>query len=129
MDPQALADVPLFEGMSDEQLADCAARFNEVWVRMGEKLTHEEDFGYSLFVVLNGQVRVDVGGEKVAELGPGDHFGEVALVRGTRRNATVKATEATRLAKLMTWDFREVLAENPELAARLEESARRREGN
>ena len=93
---------------------------------MGDRVTREADFGYSFFVVIDGRVQVEVGDEVVAELGPGDHFGEVALVTGDKRNATVKALETCRLAKIMTWDFPKLLEEHPTLAGRIQESADRR---
>ena len=126
MDHQALAGVPLFAGMSDRELQDCAACFEQKRVLMGERLTTEDDYGYSFFLVLEGRVRVEIDDEAVVELGPGDHFGEVALVTGSKRNATVKALEACQLAKIMTWDFQELMTNNATLAARLQAVAEER---
>ena len=127
MDRDAFAGTKLFEGMTDEEIADAAEHFLPVEVRVGDELTHEDDFGYSFFVVLDGHVRVEVGDEVVAQLGPGDHFGEVALVKGHKRNATVKATDHGHLAKMMIWDFRELMDKSPVLAARLEAAAEARD--
>ena len=102
-------------------------RATEHRVLMGQELTEEDDFGYSFFLVLSGSVKVTVAGAVVATLSAGDHFGEKALVSGERRNATVTATETCRLAKMMTWDFNELLAQHPSLARRLEEVAADRE--
>lgn len=127
MEANDLAGFELFEGLDDTQLRDCAGLFLEQRVLMGEDLTTQDDFSYSLFLVLEGGVRVRVDDVEVATLGAGDHFGEVGLVRGERRNARVTATETCRVAKLMTWDFEQLTANHPALAARLEEKAAQRE--
>jgi len=129
MDAQTLASFELFNGLTDEELTSCGDLFTETRVLMGEQLTQEEEFGYSFFIVLEGNVKVRVDGEEVAQLGPGDHFGEVSLVRGERRNATVSAMETCRLAKMMTWDFRELMQNHPALASRIEAKADERSGS
>lgn len=123
MDHQKLGGVPLFAGMDDTELRQCAAAFEETRALMGERLTTVDDFGYSFFIVLSGRVRVDIGGETVAQLGAGDHFGEVALVSGQRRNATVSALETCDLAKIMVWDFQQLTSEHPTLASRVRQAA------
>ena len=127
MHQDELASVPLFAGMTDEQLADAADMFHEVHVRSGDELTREAEHGHTFFIVLDGSVRVKVDDEPVAELGPGQHFGEVSLVRGTRRNATIKAIDSCRVAKMMNWDFTALMEANPQLASRIEKAASDRE--
>ncbi len=127
METSDLAGVPLLGGMSEEQVGAIAPQFHEVHVRSGEELTHEDDHGATFFIVLDGNVSVKVHDEKVAELGPGDHFGEVALVTGQRRNATVKAIDTCRLAKMMAWDFNELIDAHPALAARIATAAAQRQ--
>jgi len=126
MDAENLAAIALFEGMSEDELADCASNFEEVEVLTGASMTEKDDFGYSLFVVLSGSVRVDVDGTEVAQLGAGDFFGEQALVSGDRRNATVVANERTSLAKMMVWDVNELMEKNETLANRIREVAESR---
>jgi CRP-like cAMP-binding protein len=126
IDHNVLANVPLFKGMSDEELQGCAKLFEQTRVLMGDVLTAKDDFGYSLCIVLEGQVKVDVDGEMVAELGAGEHFGEVALVTGAKRNATVTAMETCQLAKIMIWNFDELTERSPNLAARLKAVAEER---
>ena len=118
----------LFSGLTPDQLDSCAALFSEQRVLMGERLTEKDDFSYSLFLVLDGAVKVSVDGDVVATLGSGDYFGEVGLVRGERRNAEVMATETCRVAKLMTWDFEKLTETHPALAERLEAKAAERGG-
>lgn len=126
IDHNVLANVPLFKGMSDEELQDCAKLFEQTRVLMGDVLTAKDDFGYSLCIVLEGEVKVDIDGEMVAELGAGEHFGEVALVTGAKRNATVTAMETCQLAKIMIWNFEELTERSPNLAARLKAVADKR---
>lgn len=126
MDYEALKVSSLFDGMSNEEAAATAALFEEGKYLMGDRVTREDDFGYSFFIVIEGKVRVKVGDQVVAELATGDHFGEVALVKGERRNATVTALETCRLAKIMTWDFPKLLEEHPTIAERIRESAEQR---
>jgi len=129
MDNELLRGFALFEGMTDEELAASAALFEPIRRLGGERVTKENDFGYSLYLVIGGQLRVDVGGDEVDTIGPGDCFGEVSLVTGKKRNATVTALETCDLAKIMVWDFGELTAKNPMLAARIKAIADERPGN
>lgn len=127
MRSETLAQISLFEGLSDEELDACAELFSERLVMAGDRLTDESEYGYSFFVVVDGEVKVVVGGEEVVRLGPGEHFGEIALVsEDERRTASVIATQITRLAKLMTWDFQKVMKRHPGLARRLQAIADQR---
>ncbi|MGI9606082.1 MAG: cyclic nucleotide-binding domain-containing protein [Acidimicrobiales bacterium] len=129
MDSTDFTAVPLLDGMTTAELDDVASHFNEVHVRSGDELTHEHEHAATFFIVLDGQVRVKVHEEAVAELGPGDHFGEVALVTGDRRNATVKAIDTCRVAKMMAWDFSELILKNPALASRISAAAASRQND
>jgi CRP-like cAMP-binding protein len=126
MTPDSLAGIPLFADMADDELEATAALFSPTRVLMGEELTTVDDFGYSFFIVLEGTVRVARDDGAQVDLGAGDHFGEVALVTGGRRNATVKAMETCHLAKMMTWDFQTLMDSNPTLAERLKKVAEER---
>jgi len=119
MDIESMRGIALFEGMGDEELAASAAMFEPIRRMAGERVTKEDDFGYSLFLVLSGSLSVDAGGTVLAEISAGDCFGEVSLVTGEKRNATVTALETCDLAKIMTWDFAELTAKDPELARRI----------
>lgn len=123
MDKDELATIHIFNEMSDEKLSEWAPLFTVNEVLMGERLTKEDDFAYSIIVILSGSVDVKVGDEVVNQLQAGNHFGEVALLKHQKRNATVIAREATRVGKLMTWDFEKFLAVDPLIKKRLEEAA------
>ena len=120
MDHQALASVKLFDGMTEDELKHCAKAFEEPIKRVGgERVTRKDDFGYSFFLVLGGSVQVHYGEEAVAKLEKGDCFGEVSLVTGEKRNATVTALESCELAKMMSWNFTELMGTHPKLAERI----------
>lgn len=123
MTKDELAAHELFQGLSDEQLDECAELFRTNEVLMGDKLTKEDDFGYSLVLILSGSVAVKVGDDVVAELHAGDHFGEVSLIEHQKRNATVVARETCRVAKIMSWDFEKFLAIDPVIKERLDAAA------
>lgn len=129
MDIETLRGFALFAGMTDDELTASADQFESIRRMAGERVTKEDDFGYSLFLVLSGRLSVDTGGEVVAEIAAGDCFGEVSLVTGQKRNATVTALETCELAKIMTWDFEELTSKNPELASRIKAIADERRNN
>ena len=119
MDIETLRRFELFEGMSDEELARKVDLFEPIRRLAGERVTKEDDYGYSLFLVVSGRLKVDIGGDEIAEIQAGDCFGEVSLVTGKKRNATVTALETCELAKIMTWDFGSLMEEHPVMAARI----------
>ena len=127
MDTQALAGFDLFADLTEDHVSRLSELFTEHRVLMGEQLTKKDDFGYSFFLVRGGQLRVQIDGTDVAQFGAGDHFGEMALVRGDRRNATVTASETCRVAKTMAWDFSDLVESYPVLAQRLEAVAAERD--
>ena len=120
MEAADLRSVGLFAGLSDEQLDRCARRCQEVEVHGGTHLTRQDDYGYKFFAILDGNVEVRREGKIIAELGPGDVFGEMALHDSGRRNAEVIAATRLRVAQMMIWDFRQMLEDIPDVAERLE---------
>ena len=115
-----LGSLVLFEGLSEEEVGRCAARFQQREFVAGSSLASEGDFAYKFFVVLDGEVEVHRDFEFVARLGPGDFFGEAGLVSGDRRNARVTAKTRSVLAWIMGWDFNEMTDEFPSVAERIE---------
>jgi len=120
MDPARLAGTKLFAGLSDEELQRCAECCEEIEVLTGSRVVNEGDYAYKLLVVLEGRLEVTRQGSHVAEIGPGDFFGEMALPEDGRRNADVVALERSRLAKMMVWDFQDLCAAIPAVAERIE---------
>lgn len=75
--------------------------------------------GVGFFVVVEGEAAVSIGGEVVATLQPGNHFGEIALIREAERTATVTATSQLRLLEIPFYDFRDFAHANPDVMWRL----------
>lgn len=127
MQAEDIQSSALFEGLSPEELERCAAPFTEVEMVAGSSLAKQDDFAYKFFVVLEGDVDVHRDFKFVARMGPGDHFGEVALVRHEKRNARVTAHTRCRLGCMMSWDFKTMTEEFPTIAARIEAAVTERE--
>ena len=108
MDGRRLKSIPLFEEVGDEELAQIAPFAQEVTVEEGKVLVREGDFSYEFMAIEEGEVEVTRGGEHLADLGPGDFFGEMGLLEKTLRNATVTAKTPVRLITLTGWDLRRV---------------------
>ena len=115
-----LVSVSLFESLSEEELAEIAGWFEVKDVSPDVRLVGEGATGYSFFVVVDGQVSVTAQGEEIASLGPGDFFGEMALLGPTRRQATVTTTTPTRVLVLFGNEFRRLEAGHPEIAAKIQ---------
>lgn len=119
MDASRLKSIPLFAEVGDEELSQIAPFANEVSVEEGKVLVREGDFSYELMAIEEGSAEVTRGGEHVADLGPGDFFGEMGLLERTLRNATVTATSPMRLITLTGWDLKRVERAAPEAIERV----------
>ena len=120
MESSRLASVPLFEGMSEEDLANIASRFQEEQLLAGSSLAKQDDFAYKFCVVLEGEVEVYRDFEHVADLAEGEFFGEMGVVSGQKRNARVTAKTRCELAWMMTWDFQDMQANHPQICDRID---------
>jgi CRP-like cAMP-binding protein len=89
-----------------------------VWVPRGQTIVHQGDSGHEFYILLTGLAEVRRDGTRVAELGPGDVFGEMAE-SGAARSADVVAVEPLTLMTMSYWNYRHLKAESPELAERL----------
>jgi CRP/FNR family transcriptional regulator, cyclic AMP receptor protein len=119
LDASRLKSIPLFEEVGDEELAQIAPFAQEVSVEEGKVLVREGDFSYEFMAIEDGTAEVTRGGEHVADLGPGDFFGEVGLLEKTLRNATVTAKAPMRLVTLTGWDLRRVERTAPQAIERV----------
>ncbi len=124
-----LGGVPIFEGCSKKELQTIARQVREISHDAGYVIATEGDPGAGLFVIADGEADVTIGGKKVNHLEKGDFFGEMALLDGGPRTATVTATTPITLYALTEWVFRGLLAEHPSIAMRtLETMASRLRG-
>ena len=114
--------VPLFTHCSRAELAEVAKIADEIDVREGKELTREGDRGREFFVLLEGNATVKQGSRKVNTLGPGDFFGEIALVSRSPRTATVTTTTPARLLVITATSFRSLLEHQPKIQLRVLEA-------
>jgi CRP/FNR family cyclic AMP-dependent transcriptional regulator len=114
-----LADVPLFSACSRKDLQLVARRAEDVKVDAGKQLVTEGDTGTEFFVIIDGNATVTRHGRKVAELGSGNFFGELALLERTPRNATVTADTPMELVVLGQREFAGLIDDVPEFAHKL----------
>jgi cAMP-dependent protein kinase regulator len=126
MDAEGLKAIPLFASLSDEDLELVGTYVSEVSVSPGKHLVDEGDFAYEFFMIQDGTAEVIRGGEVVNELGPGDFFGEVALLERQQRNASVVAKTPMRLVTLSHWDLTRLRKRFPEAFTRLREATEAR---
>ena len=119
MDPSRLKSIPLFADVPDDELAKIATFAQEVTVEEGRELVREGDFSYEFMAIQEGEVEVTRHGEHVADLGPGDFFGEMGLLEKTLRNATVTAKTPVRIVTLTGWDLKRIERSVPEAIERV----------
>ncbi len=106
---------PLFAGLSRRALGEVAAIADEIDLREGKELTVEGRPGREFFVLVEGTVDVVKGRKKINSLGPGDFFGEIALLTNAPRTATVRATSPIRALVITDRSFRRLLEDSPEV--------------
>jgi CRP-like cAMP-binding protein len=110
-----IAGVPLFSKCSKRELAEIASLADELALPAGRKLTTEGGSGHEFVVIAEGAAEVERGGRVLNRLGAGDFLGEIALVTGRPRTATVTTTAPSRLLVLGARDFRTLLRDLPGL--------------
>jgi len=114
-----LAEVPLFSALSKKELGLVARRAEDVRVEPGAVLTSEGSAGHEFFVIVEGTAKVSRQGRKVAEVGPGASFGELALLDRAPRNATVTAETPMELVVLGQREFAGLIDDVPGFARKL----------
>jgi CRP-like cAMP-binding protein len=128
---EALSRVPMLAGLDRTQLEELAGTFREHEFEAGSTVIREGERGarvVAFFIIVEGRATVSSGNNELAELGPGDHFGEIALVRDTPRRATVTAATGLRCLTIGSWEFRPFVEAHPEIAWRLLETMAERLG-
>lgn len=114
-DSSSLEGVDLFAGLSSEDLSEIAAQMKLAQLDVGHVAAAQGTDSSKLFVILDGSVTVHREGRHLADLGPGDVFGEAGVMTKQGRNATIIATMPTEVAILMGWDFRSLVDRFPEI--------------
>ena len=126
LDPSRLRQIPLFEKFSEDELRQIAPFAEEKSVEQGDVLVREGDYSYQFVAIEEGTAKVTRGGETLAELGPGDFFGEIGLLEKSLRTATVEASSPMRLITLTGWDLARVEKAMPEAIEELHQAIEER---
>jgi CRP/FNR family transcriptional regulator, cyclic AMP receptor protein len=121
MDPARLKKIPVFADLSDDERDHVAALAAEVSVPESKELVREGDYSYDVLAIEEGTASVDRHGEHIADLGPGDVFGEMGVLKREQRNATVVATSPMLLVTLTSWDIRRLQKTAPNAVDHLRE--------
>jgi CRP/FNR family transcriptional regulator len=116
---ETLRKVPLFASLDDKELESIASSMRERRFKAGDTVTQEGAGGVGFFVVEEGQADVTVGGEAKGSVGPGDYFGEIALINESPRTATLTAHTDMLCYGMTPWDFRPLVESNSTIAWKL----------
>lgn len=115
-----LRRVRLFNGLSQRQLGQLARLAKDREFRPGATMVKESTKGgFAFFVVAEGSASVSVDGTEVGRIGPGDYFGELALITEEARTATVTAVTPLSCLVIESWDFRAFARDNPDVTWKL----------
>jgi CRP/FNR family cyclic AMP-dependent transcriptional regulator len=119
MDPRDVQSIPLFAGLSKDDQKVVAQYADEVDVPKGKVLAEEGRLAYEFFAIKEGTADVTLGGQHAAALGPGDFFGEIGLLAGDRRVASVIASSPMSLVVLTGSQLRAIDSRMPGVAERI----------
>jgi len=116
---EMLARMPLFRPLNDREILRVLQVTDVATFKNGERIINEGETGEELYIVLSGKVKVSRGGADLAVFNPGDHFGEMALVRSQPRSATVTSDGESQLMLIRRTEFFEILRKEHQLAVKL----------
>ncbi len=112
---ELIRSVPLFASVSKSELAEVASIADEIDLPAGKVLIKEGDSGREFIVLIDGTADVERGGNRIAQIGPGDFVGEIALIAKTPRNATVTTTSPVRALVITDRAFRKLLDDSEKI--------------
>jgi CRP-like cAMP-binding protein len=116
---EVLRSVPLFEGLSKSELKHIAGEAREELFSPGQDIITQGQTGGPFFCITEGRADVYVDGDKTADLGPGSYFGEMALLDGSPRSATIRAETHVKALAISSWNFLAILEENWDLTKKI----------
>lgn len=119
VNPRQLKSIPVFAGLAKDELSRVAECAEQIDVPAGEHLLHEGRFAFEFFAIKSGAAAVRRDGTQLAELGPGDVFGELGALGHDQRRASVVATEPTTVIFIRAQDFRHFAEEMPALGEQI----------
>ena len=123
---ELLQRIPLFADLKPRELERLSGSFKERTFNAGETVASEGEGGAGFFVIESGEATVSVRGDERGKLGPGDYFGEIALIDDGARSATVTADSELRCYGLTSWEFRPLVESNASIAWKLLETMAKR---
>jgi len=116
---ELIKSVPIFSDLDSGDLKAVAGSMKERTFSAGDTVTQEGEGGVGFFVIEDGTAKVSVGGQDVRTIGPGDYFGEIALIADADRTATITAESDLRCFGMTSWDFRPLVESNASIAWKL----------
>jgi CRP-like cAMP-binding protein len=128
MDTSQLKRFPLFKDVDESKLSKIAPFTMLVEFAEGKTIIQEGGYSNDFYAIDEGKVRVERAGEKIAELGPGDVFGEQGLLERQERSATVVAESSVRALKIEHWELARMRKAMPEVVEQLQQTIRERSG-
>jgi len=114
-----LADIGIFSELSKKELKSISRLMTELDVKEGATLTRQGEPGREFMIIIDGTAQVVIDGQTVAHLGPGDFLGELAVISGVKRTATVVATSDMSLEVLNRREFMSLLDESSSLGRKI----------
>jgi CRP/FNR family cyclic AMP-dependent transcriptional regulator len=114
-----LERVPIFQGLDHRELERIANSMKQRTFHAGDTVTAEGTGGVGFFVIESGEAKVTIGGKDRRTLGPGDYFGEVALLTDSPRTATITAESDLRCYGMTSWDFKPLVESHSSIAWKL----------
>ena len=128
MEPSQLKRIPLFSGASDDDLKQVATFAESKEVSEGTEVVSEGGFSRELMAIEDGTAEVTRGGEHIADLGPGDIFGEQGMLDDNIRSATVTATSPLKLISMGHFEVKRLKKDAPDVYGRIEKLVEERSG-
>ncbi len=116
---ESVRSVPLFRELSDRELGEVVQVTKRVEYPAGATVATEGERGLGFHLILEGNAEVSVGGASRGVLGPGDYFGEISLLDGGPRSATVATTTPMQTLSIVSWDFGPLLDRHPAMTKKL----------
>jgi CRP/FNR family cyclic AMP-dependent transcriptional regulator len=116
---ELLKRVPIFSDLDRKELERIAGSMKQRTFRAGDEVTSEGASGAGFFVIEDGEAKVTIGGQERRRLGPGDYFGEVALLNESARTATITAETDLRCHGMTSWEFRPLVETHSSIAWKL----------
>ena len=126
LDPDRIVAQPLFSSLTRDEAAEFASFCEVRHVEAGKTVFSQGGLAVAFFVIESGEAEAVADGSRLRTMGPGDWFGEIAIVEQSHRTATVNATSSLTVIAMTSFEFRRLEAEHPDIAATIREKMQQR---